>query len=148
MYYYEQILRRGEYKLSDHFTAKELACKCCGLIKLAPYFISELEALRFALDFPLTVTSGCRCPDHNTSVGGRRGSFHLTQNPKYRVDGSCAVDIYWENWSKTKRETLLRIANEQGWSIGKANTFCHLDKRVKYTNKPRVDFVYEGYTGY
>ena len=147
MYYYEQVLRDGKDKLSQHFTVEELACKCCGLLRLAPYFISELESLRFALDFPLKITSGCRCPDHNTSEGGRKGSFHLTKNPKYGIDGACAVDVYWADWSASKKEVLLRIAEEHGWSIGKANTFCHLDKRDKYTNKPRVDFTYEGYTG-
>ena len=147
MIYHETVFRDGNDKLSQHFTVREIACKCCGLVALAPQFISELECLREEFGFPITLTSACRCPSHNESEGGRKGSFHLTDNPKYGVNGTCAVDIYWGNWSVYYKRKLLRIAKKQGWSLGKANSFCHVDKRVKYTNKPRVDFIYEGYTG-
>ena len=147
MYYYKQEILDGNDKLSKHFSVKEIACKCCGLVYLAKGFISKLECLREAVGFPLTLTSACRCPKHNKSEGGRKGSFHLTANPKYSVNGTCAVDVAWGNWSEVKKECLLRVAVDQGWSTGKANTFCHLDIRAEYTYKNRVDFIYDGYTG-
>lgn len=147
MYYHEQVLRAGKDHLTRHFTIEEMACKCCGLVKIAPFFMSQLEALRMAVGFPLDVSSGCRCPEHNEAEGGRYGSFHLTVNPKYPVEGTCAVDIYWADWKDSKKIHLIQMARALGWSIGKANSFCHLDKRTIYTEKPRAEFLYPGYVG-
>ena len=147
MYYHEQVIRDGKDHLTKHFTVEEIACICCGLVKTAPGFMSHLEILRVSSGLPMTPTSGCRCPEHNKDEGGRYGSFHLTDNPKYDVEGSCAVDINWSTWKDEDKIHLIQTAKSLGWSIGKANSFCHLDLRTQYTDKLRVDFLYEGYSG-
>jgi len=71
--------------MTEHFKDKELACKCCGKQQMRVGFMSQLEALRMTYDKPMIVTSGYRCPDHNSKVSST-GKFgpHTT---------GCAVDI-------------------------------------------------------
>lgn len=145
--YYEAKEVPANHKVSGHFTVRELACKCCGVVILADGFATELELLREAFGHPLKINSGSRCKAHNESVGGSTGSFHLTHNEKWKVNGTCAVDVGWSNWSVDLKRKFLRIAKENGWSIGKANSFCHIDKRTKYTNLDPVEYTYNGYAG-
>lgn len=58
-----------------NFTRDEFACKHCGERKTPDEFIDKLQRLRDLVDFPLTVTSGYRCPEHNARVSstGRTG---------------------------------------------------------------------------
>lgn len=147
MYYHRQEILSGEEYLSSHFQVKEIACKCCGLVRVEKLFMAHLEALREACGFPLPLNSACRCPAHNKAEDGREGSFHLTDNPKYPVAGTCAVDVRWVNWRKEKKEKLIAEAKRLGWSIGTANSFCHLDKRSRYMDYLRVDFTYPGFLG-
>jgi len=66
------------------FKASEFACTCprpacvgkTGSIE--PDLGERLDALRSICVFPLTVTSGLRCPEHNAEVGGAPDSAHLT----------------------------------------------------------------------
>lgn len=58
-----------------NFSEKELACKCCGRADMSPDFMLTLQALRSAAAMPLAVTSGYRCVEHNTVVGG--GPAHV-----------------------------------------------------------------------
>ena len=64
-------------QLTEHFSEKELACKCCGKTVMTPEFMTRLETLRKVLGFPLFVTSGYRCVKHNDTVGGATGSLHV-----------------------------------------------------------------------
>ena len=64
-------------RLSPHFSVRELACPCCGRIRVEPLLIRLLEELRAELGRPIRVTSGYRCPDHNRAVGGVPRSRHL-----------------------------------------------------------------------
>jgi Peptidase M15. len=77
-------------KLSDNFDSNEFRCPCkaCTGIEsiVAPELIENLEKLRALLnadikpgekEHGLTVTSGCRCPDHNKKEGGATSSRHL-----------------------------------------------------------------------
>lgn len=65
-------------RYSDHFTKKELACKCCGEPgPIKTELIEALEVLRSLAGCPLIVTSGYRCQKHNSEVGGAKDSQHL-----------------------------------------------------------------------
>lgn len=147
MYYHQLTIKDAKDKLTSHFTVEEVACRCCGLVKVAPGFMTHLEILRVAFGFPMTLSSACRCPAHNEAEGGRYGSFHLTDNPKWDVDGTCAVDVLWGSWDRQLKEKLIETATRLGWSVGTANSFCHLDKRSTYIDYPRVDFTYQGFLG-
>lgn len=59
-----------------NFEEHEFTCKCgCGQTKMKPAFMMKLQNLRTSLGFPLTISSGYRCPDYNDSVSttGRDG---------------------------------------------------------------------------
>ena len=61
-----------------NFSPDEFACSCgCGLDVVAPlkYFA---QALRDAFGWPLTISSGARCPTVNQEAGGVPDSCHLS----------------------------------------------------------------------
>ena len=74
--------------LSDHLSASEYRCRCCG--KLPPQFVEgglihdayktlfyTFERIREMWQKPLIVTSGYRCKARNAAVGGEGCSPHL-----------------------------------------------------------------------
>jgi len=116
--------------MKNYFSVHEQGCKHCGVIRLAPGFLEKLNQLRHAVGHPMTVTSMCRCPEHNKAVGGKPDSFHLTSHSW----GCCAVDISMNGWSSAQRWRFILTAINRGWSIGinwKLN-FVHLDRRTDY----------------
>lgn len=122
------------------FSDKELACRHCGELKLAPGFAEKLLELRLELGLSMIPTSCCRCAEHNRKEGGKAGSFHLTYNLKYLVAGTCAIDFV-RRGSEYDRK-LIALALRLGWSIGIAKTFIHLDRRSDYTNLAPALFTY------
>lgn len=52
----------------NHFELSEFNCKCCGENKMDEEFITKLDALREAYGKGLKVSSGYRCPAHNSRV--------------------------------------------------------------------------------
>jgi len=100
-------------KLSEHFTTEEFACKCgCGFDTPVPELVQALELIRTLLDAPMTVTSGCRCLNHNAAIGGDAHSWHMVgqaadihapdKKSKYRLVtvaiGSGVTDIGVYDW--------------------------------------------------
>jgi zinc D-Ala-D-Ala carboxypeptidase len=66
------------YKLSEHFSREEFACKCgCGFDRISPVLIERLELARGMAGVPFIVNCGCRCGPHNATVGGKPKSAHL-----------------------------------------------------------------------
>lgn len=68
---------------SAHFFMWEYACDCneyCDGFPEAmdPLLLEKIEALRCALDTPIIITSGVRCPRRNDEVGGILNSWHLS----------------------------------------------------------------------
>jgi hypothetical protein len=124
-----------------YFPAKELACKCCGIIKIDIEFAAMLPALRATWDKPLTPTSVCRCPKHNEAVGGHKTSFHLTENLKWNTAGSMAADISWASWETAEKLRFARMAHSLGLRVGLHNSFCHIDGGRSLGANPRP-FVY------
>jgi len=64
-------------KLSQHFSRSEFACKCgCGFNTVDCELLTLAEVAR---DFigAFTPNSACRCPAHNSAVGGGKNSQHL-----------------------------------------------------------------------
>jgi hypothetical protein len=60
-----------------YFKDEELACKCCGKLKLDFHFADKLDLARQNANVPFVVTSGYRCPTYNISVGGKKDSSHI-----------------------------------------------------------------------
>lgn len=54
-----------------HFKQSEFACKCgCGFNSINLNLVKILDEIREFYGQPLTVTSGCRCRNHNNKVSG------------------------------------------------------------------------------
>lgn len=71
-------------RFAPHFAPWEFACRCgCAT---PPEALERLAALSWHLEKireqvgPLLVTSGYRCPTHNTDMGGAPNSEHLRGN--------------------------------------------------------------------
>lgn len=68
----------NDFALSAHFNLREFMCPCCLCVKIHPALIEALEKIRRYLgQRPVVVTSGYRCPDHNSKIGGASSSDHL-----------------------------------------------------------------------
>lgn len=52
-----------------YFTPEEFSCKCCGKHPMDALFLAQLENARGIAGVPFRITSGYRCPKHNTEVG-------------------------------------------------------------------------------
>ena len=120
-----------------YFSADELRCKGSGLLKLADGFGEKLLDLRISFGHPMKVNSACRSTEHNAKVRGAKNSFHICDTDR----GCCAIDIATP--TPAYRTKLIKLALEQGWSVGIAKTFVHLDRRTDYLNRsPQVIFPY------
>lgn len=128
------------------FTADELACKCCGLIKLDIHFAVHAPLLRLKWGRPLYPSSVCRCPRHNADEGGHVRSLHLTENPKHPTDGTAGMDVKWRNWPLEEKLRFARLAWRLGWAVGLHDGFCHVDRRADFGLQQRV-FVYGAWSG-
>ena len=65
-------------KLSDNFSRSEFTCNCgCGFDYIDQGIVDLLQNVRDHFDAPVTITSGCRCPEHNKAVGGAPHSQHM-----------------------------------------------------------------------
>ncbi len=52
------------------FTPAEMSCKRTGSLTFSIVFMSRLQRLRSALNFPLSVTSGYRSESYDIEIGG------------------------------------------------------------------------------
>ncbi len=115
-----------------YFTDKELRCKHCG--QLPPSVKENIEALvanvldllRDQYGKPVYVTSGYRCPAHNTAVGGVPRSQHMAGE---------ACDIHAD--SPAENLKLAKILAQQN----------HFDQMILYVNPGSMNprFIHVSY---
>lgn len=106
-------------KLTENFDRSEFACKCgCGFDTVDVQLIAYLEGIREHFDRPVTITSACRCPDHNMAVGGATNSWHLKGR---------AADIQVEGTPAHVVQEYCNLINVPG--LGMYNSFTHIDSR-------------------
>lgn len=127
-----------------YFTEEELQCPSGKVVKLAEGFGEKLDELRGALGKPIVLTSACRTTAHinwllQRGYPASTNSFHLIDNPKYGTD-TCAVDITMPD--SVYRKDIIKLALEEGWTVGVAKTFVHIDRRSDYTDLPQIVYVY------
>ena len=126
------------------FTEEELQCPSTKEVKLAEGFGEKLDELREMLDSPMQLTSACRSTAHinwllERGYPASENSFHLIDNPKHGTD-TCAVDVAIPD--SVYRKDLMQLALEEGWTVGVAKTFVHIDRRADYTDLPQIIYVY------
>lgn len=107
-------------QVSPHFYRAEFACKCgCGYDTVDSLTLEILEAVRKHFGSPVTITSGCRCSDHNRRVGGAYNSQHLFAR---------AADIKVEGIEPSAVHAWID-ANFPFVSLGQYSSFTHIDTR-------------------
>lgn len=107
--------------LSQNFSREEFACKCgCGFDTVDSELLDELETVRAHFRAPVTINSGCRCPDHNKAVGGSNNSQH--------VYGRAADFVVFGVHADRVAEFLLEL-HEGRYGIGQYIGRTHLDTR-------------------
>ena len=126
---------------TDHFSDKELACKCCGVAKMQPQFMEALERIRVEMNMPLHLSSAFRCAKHNAEVSSTGASGPHTDHGQ----GGQAVDVVISGASALKlmevarKHSMTGIGVKQNGPAGKR--FIHLDnlgsKYTKLTGGPR-----------
>lgn len=81
----ETFKKLGSYKCK-YFDDSEFSCGCgCGLNLEKDKIKQIADEIREHFGRPAIITSGTRCKNYNTRVGGVSNSYHLTGN---------AIDIY------------------------------------------------------
>jgi len=115
-----------------HFTEREMGCKglaCCGgKALMQPDFMMMLESLRVAVDEPLPVTSGYRCPDHNKAVGG---------GPAHPMGVAADIAVSRGLAYKTLKLALLHGFTGIGINQTGDRRFLHLDTMKDSPETPR-----------
>lgn len=107
-------------KLSINFNREEFACKCgCGFDTVDTELIRVLENVRNNFDAPVHITSACRCPAHNESVGGSANSQHKLGR---------AADIVVQGVEPDDVALFLEQIMSHG-GVGRYSTFTHVDTR-------------------
>ena len=108
--------------LTENFSKREFACRCgCGFDTPSLKLVQLLQRIRNHIGQPITVVSGCRCPKHNSAVGGARNSQHLLgKAADIKVPG-----LYPEKLGEYLEEHFgARIGG-----MGIYATFVHIDVR-------------------
>jgi uncharacterized protein YcbK (DUF882 family) len=111
--------------LTKHFKRSEFRCKCgkyCDGYPVEPSkeLLELLENIRNHFDAPVTVSSGVRCKQHNTNVGGASKSQHM-----YGTAADIKVAGKTPKQVASYAETLM--PNSGG--IGLYSTWTHVDVR-------------------
>lgn len=80
----------------EHFSMEELTCQCgCGVMSMDNPFMQKLVKARKDCGFPFNVTSGYRCPEHNSKVSktGKEGPHTTGQAVDIKTKGDEAHKI-------------------------------------------------------
>ena len=107
------------------FKRSEFACHCgCGFGladgEVSDKLLKVLDQLRTHFMQPITVTSGCRCVDHNDSVGGKANSQHLYGK---------AADIKVKGVVPSEVHAVVLKMFPKSLGIGSYSSFTHIDVR-------------------
>ena len=123
--------------LSAHFSRQELACRCCGQLKLDSRLLDGLEALRALAGVPVIVHAGYRCERHNAEVGGVPHSEHTR---------GLAADIHLPGLTLQRMfELALEVRQFAEGGIGVYDGgFLHVDVRDRRARWARVSGKYVG----
>lgn len=118
----ETYTKHKAVKLSNNFVSTEFDCKgndnCCNKTLIDPKLVVYLQAIREHFGKPITITSGYRCPKHNSRVGGATNSRHTKgQAADIVVSGVAPLEV-------------AKFAESIGIKgIGLYSNFVHIDTR-------------------
>jgi uncharacterized protein YcbK (DUF882 family) len=123
--------------LSEHFSKSELACHCCGQLKIESGLVVALEQLRTLAGKEIIVHDGYRCAPHNQEVGGVTDSEHtLGLAADIAIPGLSLQQMY---------ELALQVPTFLKGGIGVYDGgFLHVDIRSHQARWARVKGQYVG----
>jgi hypothetical protein len=123
--------------LSTHFSKTELACRCCGALKIDHGLLDALEQLRSLAGQEIRIHDGYRCPAYNQEVGGVTDSEHTRgMAADVGIPGRSLQHMY---------ELALQIPTFFEGGIGVYDGgFLHLDVRPPAARWARVRGQYVG----
>lgn len=103
----------------EFFTLDEFLCPCCGKgdVEMDAEFLTTLDLARHFADLPFMITSGFRCRDHNSNIGGSQDSAHLS---------GFAADIYTAG-PKSRYRIVAGLIQAGFRRIGIGDNFIHAD---------------------
>jgi uncharacterized protein YcbK (DUF882 family) len=110
---------------SNHFSPKECECKCgvCTQQRFDDKLLKMLEEVREEVGLPIKITSGFRCARYQEIL---RNKGYETAVGTSSHEMGMAADIRCDDMLKLETACLRVFAN---YSLGKSNTFIHLDIR-------------------
>ena len=111
-------------QFNEYFSRSEFACKCgCGFDTVDAELVEVLTLVREHFGVPVTVNSGCRCPQYNASgaVGGTPRSKHLEGR---------AADIVVRGVSPVIVHDYLNAKFPNQYGLGSYESFTHIDTRT------------------
>ena len=106
-----------------NFHSKEFWCDCgCRIVtpSITWSLKAVLQLLRQAVQMPLVITSGFRCPDKNRRVGGAEHSKHRE---------GIAADISTKGWTKANFWQVECWLRDNQIFFIKYDKHIHLDLR-------------------
>lgn len=105
-----------------NFNLAEFECLHCGKNEIDPDFVDKLQTLRDACGFPLIITSGYRCPEHNQAVSstGPDGPHTTGRAVDIHVYGFRAMDFL-------SKALALKLFTGIGIKQHGNSRFVHLD---------------------
>lgn len=111
--------------MNKYFQRNEFACQCgCGFAAVDAELLDVITDVREAYG-PLVITSGCRCEEHNTAVGGAKNSAHkLGLAADFRPPLS-AVKEYPQLLGMIQEYLLEKYPEKYG--IARGSSFIHID---------------------
>ena len=111
-------------KVSENFTRDEFACKCgkCEKISVDTILLQLLQRVRSHFNKKTTITSGNRCMEHNTKIGGSPHSQHMN---------GTAADIDVKDISPVDVYNYIESINKNIGGLGLYDNFVHVDVRRK-----------------
>jgi uncharacterized protein YcbK (DUF882 family) len=123
--------------LSPHFSKVELACRCCGELKIEKRLVDALEELRSLAGKPIVIHDGYRCERHNQEVGGVTDSEHVR---------GMAADVDIPGLSLQQQyELAVQVPDFVEGGIGVYDSgFLHVDVRLTRSRWARVKGQYVG----
>lgn len=124
------LWEKGEsFKLSPHFSTKEMTCKCkfpeCKTQRISQDLIQRIEKIREEVDQPLIVTSAYRCTPYQEFL--RKHGVNTVVASKSQHELGNAVDVVPRDGDMRGFEP---VCSKYFDSIGLAKDFLHLDTRT------------------
>lgn len=123
------LWEKGEvFKLSDHFSSKEMSCHCkfpeCKTQRISKDLIQRLEKIKEEVGQPLIVTSAYRCTPYQNFL--RKHGVNTVVASKSQHELGNAVDVVPKDGKIAGFEDICAKHID---SIGLAKDFLHLDTR-------------------